>query len=462
MRIDVVPDLLVSLGVVDLVACSLRACVNAQESHTLSELAENVPAALLDVWSGLLANDVARVFVVELGDEGLLELRRVRRSGLFVATGCLRRVCGKSADWWRQMVLEQHVVLVRNTSDTAEDGAAHEVVSVRAEAINNVMVIPDVQLRDLAVGVREGSHAVPLDVVVKVEHVALVAHVLAKGEVATLLGVSNGGPRRQRATDTHAVVVDLVAASDHDVEGRLLVHAEDVVPESRARPCLLVGAHGETVARVEHDAHALLLRGHEEACLPVQVLAILRAHAGDTVVPDRFLVKEGHLNGELPESALLVFVQLHALDLLRPSGLPSAAILQAELFRDVACRSHDKHTAVPDRVVRVLPAHVSVVQQGTADDFQSLARADNLWSVAHAIASGRDLVRGPGGHVGNRDGVAVGEKAIFCGYVVMRRLYGHARERHRGGVVGEEAITDRLRDARRVVLVYCRHRRGDV
>jgi hypothetical protein len=100
---------------------------------------------------------------------------------------------------------------------------------------------------------------------------------------------------------------------------------------------------------------------------------------------------------------------------------------------------------------------VSVVQQGTADDFQSLACADNLWSVADAIAGGRDLVRRPGRHVGDRDSVAVGEKAIFCGYVVMRRLYGHARERHRGGVVGEEAITDRLRDARRVVLVYCRH-----
>jgi hypothetical protein len=179
-------------------------------------------------------------------------------------------------------------------------------------------------------------------------------------------------------------------------------------------------------------------------------------------MPDGLLVQEGNLNGELPESTLLVFVELRALDPLRPTGLPSTAILQAELLRDVACYAHDKHTAVPDRVVRVLSAHVSVVQQGTADDFQSLARADDLWSVAHAIASGRDLVRRPGGHVGNRDGVAVGEKAIFCGYVVMRRLYRHARERNWGGVVDEEAITDRLRDARRVVLVYCRHCSVDV
>lgn len=53
--------------------------------------------------------------------------------------------------------------------------------------------------------------------------------------------------------------------------------------------------------------------------------------------------------------------------------------------------------------------------------------------------------------------MAVGEKAIFCGYLVMRRLYRHARERSRVGVVGEEAIADRLRYTRRVVLVCCCH-----
>jgi hypothetical protein len=96
----VVPDLLVRLGVVDLVASSLGTCINTQESHTLAELAEDVPAALLNVRPRLLANDVARVFVVELGDVGLLELRRVRRSGLFVTARRLRRICGVGTDWW--------------------------------------------------------------------------------------------------------------------------------------------------------------------------------------------------------------------------------------------------------------------------------------------------------------------------------------------------------------------------
>ena len=179
-------------------------------------------------------------------------------------------------------------------------------------------------------------------------------------------------------------------------------------------------------------------------------------------MPHRLLIQKGHLDRELPESTLLVFVQLVTLDLLRLAGLTSTAILQAEFLWDVARCAHDKHTAVPDRVVRVLPAHMSVVQQGTTDYFQSLARAADLRSVAHAIAARRDFVGRPWGHVGNGDRVAVGENAMVCGCVLVRGLYGYARKRSWVGGGGEEVIANRLRDAWRVALGCCCHCGVDV
>jgi hypothetical protein len=38
----------------------------------------------------------------------------------------------------RQVMLEEHVVLVRGATDTAEDVAFHKVVAVRSEAVDNL------------------------------------------------------------------------------------------------------------------------------------------------------------------------------------------------------------------------------------------------------------------------------------------------------------------------------------
>jgi hypothetical protein len=62
--INVIPNLLVGLGVVDLMSRSLSSCVNAQESHALAKLAEDVSAALFDVWAWCLAENVAGIFML--------------------------------------------------------------------------------------------------------------------------------------------------------------------------------------------------------------------------------------------------------------------------------------------------------------------------------------------------------------------------------------------------------------
>jgi hypothetical protein len=52
--------------------------------------------------------------------------------------GFRRLTRGVGRRWRRQVVLEQHVVLVRNAADAPEDIALHEVFDVRPESINDL------------------------------------------------------------------------------------------------------------------------------------------------------------------------------------------------------------------------------------------------------------------------------------------------------------------------------------
>ena len=111
-------------------------------------------------------------------------------------------------------MLEEHVVLPRRRPDAPKDVALHELVDVGAEAVDDIVVVPDVELGDLAVGHGEGAGRVPADVVLEVVIVAVLAQLLGEGVLAPLLGARDVGPLAQRALDADAVVVDLVAASD--------------------------------------------------------------------------------------------------------------------------------------------------------------------------------------------------------------------------------------------------------
>jgi hypothetical protein len=87
------------------------------------------------------------------------------------------------------------------------------------------VVVPDVDLGDLAVSSGEGRVAIPLDVVVVVVFVAVGTHLLAEWEFPSLMRTVDVGPGLERAVYSHSVIVDLVASSNHDVEGSLFVHA---------------------------------------------------------------------------------------------------------------------------------------------------------------------------------------------------------------------------------------------
>jgi hypothetical protein len=46
--------------------------------------------------------------------------------------------CSVGGERWREMMLKEKVVLVRNTSYAPEDRASHEIINVRSKPINNL------------------------------------------------------------------------------------------------------------------------------------------------------------------------------------------------------------------------------------------------------------------------------------------------------------------------------------
>lgn len=72
-------------------------------------------------------------------------------------------------------MLEQAVVFEGNAADTTEDSALHEMFGIAPEAINDIMVIEDIQLWYLGVCCSKSSGRIPFDVVVIIVSVALVA-----------------------------------------------------------------------------------------------------------------------------------------------------------------------------------------------------------------------------------------------------------------------------------------------
>lgn len=125
-------------------------------------------------------------------------------------------------------MLEEQVVLVSSSADATEDIAFHEVVNVRAEAINDVVVIPKVERRNLSVHACEWLGIVPANVVGEVVVVTLLSELFWEWILATLLWVRDLSPWSERSVDTNAVVVDLITAAEPIVK-LVLFHNLDVL-----------------------------------------------------------------------------------------------------------------------------------------------------------------------------------------------------------------------------------------
>ena len=59
---------------------------------------------------------------------------------------------GEGRCWRREMVLKEEVVFMRYSSNPAEDWTLHEVVCVASEAVDDVVIVPDIELRYLSIG----------------------------------------------------------------------------------------------------------------------------------------------------------------------------------------------------------------------------------------------------------------------------------------------------------------------
>ena len=199
------------------------------------------------------------------------------------------------------------IALVSHSANSAKDSTAHKVISVGAETINDIMVIPDVQLSDAAIGTLERLLAIPANVIIEIIVVALGAQFLAEEEIASLLGIANSGPFSQRTVNSHAIVVDLITATNHDVKGLVAMDAEDIVPKSGTAPSVNIGTNAEAVAGVEHDPHRLRLCGDNKD---------LGGRASgdwvDSVLPFSFKRLNRDVNGESPEGLCRVLVQFLA------------------------------------------------------------------------------------------------------------------------------------------------------
>ena len=122
-------------------------------------------------------------------------------------------------------MLEQAVILECHSTNSSKDGTLHEMIRVRAEAIDNVVVIPDIDLRDLPVRSFERFVAVPTNVIGIVVPITLSSHFSIEIMVAPFMRVRDFRPSLQRTIHTDAVVVDLVATTYHDMERFLRVHS---------------------------------------------------------------------------------------------------------------------------------------------------------------------------------------------------------------------------------------------
>lgn len=68
------------------------------------------------------------------------DLQRISRNASLKIEPMSSPTCGICRRGRGQVVLEEHIVLVRNTANATEHVASHEVVSVGAESINDLHI----------------------------------------------------------------------------------------------------------------------------------------------------------------------------------------------------------------------------------------------------------------------------------------------------------------------------------
>lgn len=230
------------------------------------------------------------------------------------------------------------------------------------------MVIPDIDLWDLAVGRRKRSRIIPAEVVLEIVIVALGTKLLWEGVLLTLLGVAYVRPSAQGAVDSDAIVVDLVTTSHHDVERRSFMLPHNVVPQAWTAPGLLIGADAEAIAGVEHDAHRLVYGGDEEA-VDLRLVAGGESQLWHLIFVTRLLGLERHADAECPEGVAFVGIQTLTID----PGLSLSAANSSQRQRGVVkhllatALGYNENTAKPVALI-----HSTIVEKRSAHDLSAI------------------------------------------------------------------------------------------
>lgn len=325
---------LIGVLVIDLVARTLRASIHTDKRNPLAQTHVQVPTPFFNVRPRTLTDDPAVVFYLVFQDVRVFQLSRVGTSSAVDGRHGFGSICGEGRQRRSDVVLEEAVVLESHATNTPEDRAAHKVVCVRTKAINNVVIVPDVDLGDLRIGRLEGFRVVPADIVGVVVVIAASSHFLVKVVRAALVRVRNRSPLIQRTVYANPVIVNLVTTSNHTVEGLSCVHPQHIIPQTRANPCVHVRANGETIAGMEHHPHGLVRCGHHEAPGGRDRSALHVLQTRNVIFPTGLIFLDGHGDGETPESLPGVFEKPQAANhpaRLVPTGLSVVACHGADL-----------------------------------------------------------------------------------------------------------------------------------
>ena len=128
------------------------------------------------------------------------------------------------------MVLKQAVILEGDAANASKNSTLHEVIRVASETVDDIMVIPDIDLRNLRIGSGEGLGAIPCNVVVEIESVACGAHFIIEWIFFPFLRIGDVRPGLQRSLDSDTIIVDLIPTANHDMKWALGVFLEYILP----------------------------------------------------------------------------------------------------------------------------------------------------------------------------------------------------------------------------------------
>lgn len=249
------------------------------------------------------------------------------------------------------------------------------------------MVIPNVELGDLPVRIRERLDVVPPNVVFQVVIIALDPELLRERILSAFLRVADISPRTERAIDTDSIIVYLVATSDHDVERHLAVFSHHIIPQGSTTPSLLVCADTEAIARMKHDAHGLS-ESRDEETVESRLVVGRVAHFGDFVFKLTLGFAHRHHDVELPEGIAGVGIEAVRLDQAVPAGCAVGrsvgdTIGARSKLLDSTCGTKGESGLIERRLAATLDynqygtnpialVHSAIVEERTANDLLTI------------------------------------------------------------------------------------------